>query len=97
MGAHQKQYILHTKEKYKFDLINDDLRKINNLDNANGLCINPSKSKCLYLSRTKRAFNVPDIIIRGNKIDFVESPYNLIPYSDTYIHNWPLQPFSQDY
>ena len=32
------------------DLINDDLRKIDNWANANGLCINPSKSKCLLLS-----------------------------------------------
>ena len=57
--------------------INDDLQKIDNWANANGLCINPSKSKCSLLSRTMRAFNVPDII--------------------TYIHNWPLQPISQDY
>ena len=28
---------------------------------------------CLLLSRTNKAFDVPDIIIRGNKIDFVES------------------------
>ena len=44
-----------------------------NWGNSNGLCINPSKSKCLLLSSTKRASDVPDIIIRGNKIDFVES------------------------
>ena len=42
------------------DSINDDLLKINNWANANGLCINPSK------------FDVPDIIIRGNKIYFVK-------------------------
>ena len=29
------------------------------------------------MSRTKRVFDVPDIIIRGNKIDFVESAFNL--------------------
>ena len=46
---------------------------IYNWAKASGLCINPSKSKCLLLSRTKRAFVVPDIIIRGNKINFVES------------------------
>ena len=55
------------------DSINDDLRKIDNWAYANGLCINPSKSKCLLVSRTKRAIDVPDIIIRGNKIDFAES------------------------
>ena len=33
--------------------------------------------KSLWLSRTKRAFDVPDIIIRSNKIDFVESASNL--------------------
>ena len=59
------------------DSINDDLRKIDNWANANGLCINPSKSKCLLFSRTKREFDVPDIIIKGNKIDFVESASNL--------------------
>ena len=51
--------------------------KICNWNNANGPCINPSKSKCLLLSRTKRTFDVPDNIIRGNKIDFVESASNL--------------------
>ena len=59
------------------DSINDDLRKINNWANANGLCINPSKSKCSLLSKTKRAFHEPDIIIKGNKIVFVESASNL--------------------
>ena len=44
---------------------------------ANELCISPSKSKCLLLSRTKRAFDVPDIIIRRNKIDFVEQATTL--------------------
>ena len=36
-----------------------------------------SKSKCLLLSRTKKAFDVPDIVIGGNKIDFVEPATNL--------------------
>ena len=31
----------------------------------------------LMLMDFERAFYVPDIIIRGNKIDFVESAYNL--------------------
>ena len=39
-----------------------------------GLCINPSKSKCLLLSRSKRAFDVSNIAIRRN---FVESVSNL--------------------
>ena len=34
-------------------------------------------SKCLLLSRTKRAFDGPDIIIKGNKNDFVRSASNL--------------------
>ena len=59
------------------DSNNGDLRKIDNWANANGLCINLSKSKCLLLSKTKRAFDVPDIVIRGSKIDFVESASNL--------------------
>ena len=50
------------------NFINDDLWKIVNWANANGLCINPSKSKCLLLSRTKIAFDVPDIIIGGTKL-----------------------------
>ena len=53
----------------QFYRINDDLRKINNWANANGFSIYPSKSNCLLLSRTKRAFDVPDII-RRYKIDF---------------------------
>ena len=44
---------------------------------ANEFSINPPKSKCLLLTRTNRAFAVPEIIIRGNKIDFVESLTNL--------------------
>ena len=59
------------------DSIIDDLRKINNCPNANRLCINPFKSKRILLSRTERSFDVPDIIIRGNKIDFIESASNL--------------------
>ena len=45
--------------------------------NANGFCLNPSKSKCLLLSRTEKAYHAPDIFIRGNKIDFVKSTSNL--------------------
>ena len=55
------------------DSINDDLRTIDNWANANGLCINPYKSKCLLLFRTNKTFDMPGIIIGDNKIDFVES------------------------
>ena len=53
--------------KLCIDSINDDLRKIGNWTNANELCINHSKSKCLFLPRTKRTFDVPDIIILLNR------------------------------
>ena len=49
------------------DSINDDLRKIDNWGNANGHCINSSKSKCLLLSRTKRTFDVT-ILLGGTKL-----------------------------
>ena len=53
--------------------INCDLQRVDNWAKANELSINPSNSKCLLLSRTKTTFVVPDIIISGNKLDFVES------------------------
>ena len=56
---------------------NNDLWKIDKWAKANELCMNLSKFKCLLHSRAKGAFNVLNIIIRGNKIDFVESPANL--------------------
>ena len=58
------------------DSINCVLPKVDNCAKAIGLCINPSKSKCLLFSSTKRAFVASDIIIRGNRVDFVESATN---------------------
>ena len=63
--------------KHCIDSINCDLRKVDNWAKANGLRISPFKSKCLLISRTKRAFVVPNITIKGNKIDVVESATNL--------------------
>ena len=39
--------------------------------------MNSSKSKYFLLSRIKSVFDIPDIIIGGNKFDFVESASNL--------------------
>ena len=63
--------------KHCISSINYDLHKVDNLAKANGLRMNPSKSKCLLLSSTKIAFVVPNITIRGNKIVIIESATNL--------------------
>ena len=44
---------------------------------ANGLCINPSKSKCIMLSRTNVSFVITGLSTKGNKIYFVGSAKNL--------------------
>ena len=49
------------------DSVNDDLRKIDNWANGNGLCINSFQFKYLLLSRIKKEFDVSDII-RGIKL-----------------------------
>ena len=58
-------------------LINRDLDIIDSRASANGLCINPSKFKCIMLSRTNFSFVIPGLSIKGNKTDFVKSATNL--------------------
>ena len=58
-------------------LINRDLDRIDNLASANKLCINPSKSKFIMLSRTNISSVIPGLSIKGNKIDVVRSTTNL--------------------
>ena len=65
------------RSKRMENIINCDLQKVDYRAKANGLYINPSKSKYLLLSRTMRAFVEPNIIIKGNKMDFIESTTSL--------------------
>ena len=53
------------------DCINRDLVRIDNWASTNELGINPSKFKCIILSKSDRSFVIPALSIRGNKIDFV--------------------------
>ena len=62
---------------YRSTCIGNIRLRIDSINDDDQLCINPSKSKGLLLSRTKRAFDAPDIIIRRNKIDFLESAFNM--------------------
>ena len=57
--------------------INCDLQKVGDWTKANGLLINFFRSKYLLLSRKRRAFVMPDIIHRDNKVDFVQTATNL--------------------
>ena len=59
------------------DYISRGLVRIDNWASAKGLCINPSKSKCIIHSMTDRSFVIPLLSIRGNQIDFVKSATNL--------------------
>lgn len=58
--------------------LNDDLTRIHQWASANGLCLNPSKSKCIFLSRNGK--KIPDnalLMLNNTKIDFVSSSSNL--------------------
>lgn len=60
------------------DQINTDLAKINDWAIHNGLCINPSKSKCIFLSKSNSAINDGfQIKINNNIIEFTSSCKNL--------------------
>jgi len=58
--------------------INNELNVVNNYATMNGLCINPSKSKCLVISRKRSLLTaVPDIVIGNQKIEIVDKAKNL--------------------
>lgn len=65
--------------------LNDDLSSIYEWANANGLSINPSKSKCLLIHRKSinRTFDI-NIMLNSDKIGLVSSARNLgIIFNDT--------------
>lgn len=58
--------------------LNEDLQKIHLWASANGLCLNPRKSKCIVIC--KRSLNpsvCADIVINGEKIEIVTAAKNL--------------------
>lgn len=58
--------------------INTDLASIQNWATSNGLCLNPSKSKCLVIYSSNRNTTAnPELFINGSKIDVVTSAKNL--------------------
>lgn len=58
--------------------INRDLRNVHDWATSNGLCLNPSKSKCLLVTkRTMTLPLVPDLILGGSRIVRVTSTKNL--------------------
>lgn len=59
--------------------LNTDLDHIYNWANANGLCLNPSKSKCLIIrKRTMKELPFePEIILNNQKIEIVSTTKNL--------------------
>lgn len=59
-------------------VINEDLNSINIWASNNGLCLNPSKSKCIYFSRRKTVLPT-DITLQFNnaRIEFVRTTVNL--------------------
>lgn len=68
--------------------INSDLNRINDWAKSNGLCLNPSKSKCIIIS--DRNFVIPDntnILISNISINIVSSAKNLgVTFNDRL--NW---------
>lgn len=65
--------------------VNEDLYKILNWSQSNGLCLNPTKSKCLVISRTPIDTSYfPQIRLNSEPIEFVDSAKNLgITFSKT--------------
>ncbi|XP_075157761.1 uncharacterized protein LOC142231028 [Haematobia irritans] len=58
--------------------LNYDLNRVFNWAKANGLLLNPTKSKCLIIHRNKYFHpHAPDIIINGQKVDVVTRAKNL--------------------
>ncbi|XP_075159066.1 uncharacterized protein LOC142232218 [Haematobia irritans] len=58
--------------------LNYDLNRVFNWAKANGLLLNPTKSKCLIIHRNKHFHpHAPDIIINGQKVDVVTRAKNL--------------------
>ncbi|XP_075158103.1 uncharacterized protein LOC142231377 [Haematobia irritans] len=58
--------------------INNDLNRVFNWAKANGLLLNPTKSKCLIIHRNKHFHpHAPDIIINDQKVDVVTRAKNL--------------------
>ena len=55
----------------------NDLNRTDNWASANGLCLNPSKSKCIMLSRINISSVISALSIKGNKIYLVGSATNL--------------------
>lgn len=59
-------------------MLNKDLQCVHDWASKNGLCLNPSKSKCLVIA--KRAFDLsilPKVILNNLAIEFVDSAKNL--------------------
>lgn len=59
------------------DNINNDLRNIHNWASNNGLCINPRKSKCIFISRRCNLNSSHVLKINDTAIEFVRSSKNL--------------------
>lgn len=58
--------------------LNHDLQRVNTWASANGLSINPRKSKCIVIQKRLSRYNVaPDIYINGQLIEVVKSAKNL--------------------
>lgn len=58
--------------------VNCDLKNVHDWAGANGLCLNPLKSKCLIIhGRTRKQKYDVNIILNGQKIEIVESAKNL--------------------
>ena len=55
----------------------DSCLDYNNRNLVRLICINLFKFKCIMLSRTDRSFVIPELSIRENNINFVESAINL--------------------
>lgn len=57
---------------------NYDLNRVNNWASNNKLTINPSKSKCIYISKNKQNIKyLENLKINGSTIDYVSSASNL--------------------
>ncbi|XP_075162815.1 uncharacterized protein LOC142235445 [Haematobia irritans] len=57
--------------------INSDLVKINNWAEVNKLCINPRKSKCIYIRKSDVDDNIQGLYIDNTLIDYTSSTMNL--------------------
>lgn len=78
MFADDVQLYISNKNTNFVDQLNEDLKRVSLWASANGLSLNPKKSKCILLhKRTQHVVEIPKIYINNQQIEVVNKAKNL--------------------